>query len=145
MSDLSIDIVTVTRNDLDGLSRTLRSARFARTLADERGIALCHHVIDSSDSDITVRVESLVEREPGNCVYVFQPPSDISAAFNQGIELSQAEWVWMLNGGTNSCQTHPLLLFSRLLIRQVPSLDRSAAGHPRSSDSGLSKAAKTRL
>ena len=88
-----IDIITVTKDDLPRIAATIESTRRLRY-----GDGLRQIVIDSSGPRHRERVRQLVNGET-NVLYVWQEPSGIARAFNLGLSLSNAVWVWFLNGG----------------------------------------------
>lgn len=104
----SIDIVSVTRNDLDGIKRTLASARSVRVAAAKCGVTMRQFVVDGSGPEISEDVRRCVEGEPGDVSYHHLPPNGISAAFNFGIRQSQADWIWILNGGDEVVPDPPI-------------------------------------
>lgn len=89
-----LDIITITKDDLDGVSATLKSTRSVRKSGVTRQI-----IIDSSSDQKTHQLVEEMARREENVVYTWQEPCGISAAFNLGIDLSGAEWLWFLNGG----------------------------------------------
>src|SRR4030042_1055251 len=93
-----LDIITVTKDDLDGVTSTIKSTGKMRSAPGVR-----HIIIDSSDDGMAEKVKRFASIEQ-NIDYVWQAPSGISAAFNLGLSLSKAEWVWFLNGGD---EVHP--------------------------------------
>lgn len=88
-----IEIITVTKDDLAGLVRTIDSTRSLREDFNIKQI-----IIDSSNEEISKKNRSLVKQEK-NVTYFWQKPSGISSAFNFGINNSDAKWLWFLNGG----------------------------------------------
>ncbi|MBM2838492.1 MAG: putative glycosyl transferase [Deltaproteobacteria bacterium] len=88
-----LDIVTVTKDDLEGVANTIRSTGGLRMTDGVRQV-----IIDSSGEGIREKVKELACTEI-NVDYVWQAPSGIAPAFNKGLSLSRAEWVWFLNGG----------------------------------------------
>jgi glycosyltransferase involved in cell wall biosynthesis len=93
-----LDIITITKDDLEGVSGTIKSTELLRFRDGVRQI-----IVDSSCSEIGAKIKELVSGEK-NIDYIWQAPSGISAAFNLGLSLSKAEWVWFLNGGD---EVHP--------------------------------------
>lgn len=93
-----LDIITVTKDDFDGVTSTIKSTGKMRSAPGVR-----HIVVDSSDAGATEKVKWLASIER-NVDYIWQAPSGISAAFNLGLSMSKAEWVWFLNGGD---EVHP--------------------------------------
>ncbi|MHB1347629.1 MAG: glycosyltransferase, partial [Candidatus Humimicrobiaceae bacterium] len=88
-----LEIITITKNDITGLKRTVDSTKGIREKYNVRQL-----IIDSSDSDIKKLVSDFVLKEK-NIVYFWQEPKGISAAFNYGLKEAQGEWIWCLNGG----------------------------------------------
>jgi hypothetical protein len=87
-----LDIITVTKDDPEGVAATILSTRKLRACVGVRQI-----IVDSSNAAVQIKVQELVSGE-GNIEYIWQKPSGISAAFNLGLSLVQSEWVWFLNG-----------------------------------------------
>jgi len=113
----SVDIISVTRNNLDGIRRTVESTAKIWKIAATEGMTVTQRVIDSSDQPVASEVAELVHSRDGNYQYVFQSPSGISAAFNMGINDSTADWIWMLNGGDELLPNAPLRLLFDILQR----------------------------
>ncbi len=88
-----LDIVTVTKDDFEGIASTIRSTRILR-----EGNEVGQILVDSSGWETRQRIEELI-KDQQNIRYVWQEPSGIARAFNLGLSLSKAEWVWFLNGG----------------------------------------------
>lgn len=101
-----LNIITVTKDDYEGIIRTIKSTKILR---EEYGVKQV--IVDSSSSEVKTRIEKLL-REEKNIQYVWQKPSGISAAFNFGLSLSTEDWVWFLNGGD---EVHPKLNISLFL------------------------------
>jgi glycosyltransferase involved in cell wall biosynthesis len=93
-----LDLITVTKDDLEGVSSTIRSTRQLRENHGVRQI-----VVDSSNEETRDKLKKLLSVEQ-NIDFIWQKPAGISAAFNLGLSLSDAYWVWFLNGGD---QVHP--------------------------------------
>lgn len=107
----------MTRNDVDGIRRTLASARQVRRAAADHGIEMTQFVIDGSDLHFAQEVQELCRNETGNVCYTHLPPNGISSAFNLGIEQSKAEWVWMLNGGDEVVPDPPIATLFEIATR----------------------------
>jgi glycosyltransferase involved in cell wall biosynthesis len=90
---LLLNIITITKNDIGGLAKTIASTRFLREDYDINQV-----IIDSSDKDISNEIILFLNKEK-NVTYKWQQPSGRSSAFNFGLEQSDSEWVWFLNGG----------------------------------------------
>jgi glycosyltransferase involved in cell wall biosynthesis len=103
---LLLDIITITKDDLHGVLSTIESTRALRKLNMVR-----QFIIDGSSEQIRTQVEDAVRQEE-NVKYVWQQPLGISSAFNLGLELSEADWVWFLNSGD---MIHPEVDFATLL------------------------------
>jgi glycosyltransferase involved in cell wall biosynthesis len=101
-----LSIITVTKDDLEGIIRTIKSTKILR---EEYGIKQI--VVDSSTNEVRNNIEKLLKEEK-NIQYVWQKPSGISAAFNFGLSLSTEDWIWFLNGGD---EVHPKLNISLFL------------------------------
>ncbi|MBL8022447.1 MAG: glycosyltransferase [Leptospirales bacterium] len=88
----SLAIVTITRNDHEGLKQTLASAGVLR---EQFGVK--HIVVDGSDPGIVEQNRNVAHGS--GITYVVQTGRGISEAFNQGIALVDTEWIWCVNGG----------------------------------------------
>jgi glycosyltransferase involved in cell wall biosynthesis len=85
-----LTIVTVTKDDYNGLVNTVRSTGDLREYHNVKQI-----IIDSSTKDKDAIREFICRQK--NVDYFWQKPSGISAAFNLGLDHVQTEWVWFLN------------------------------------------------
>lgn len=101
-----LEIITVTKDDLEGFARTLDS-----TLEIRAGQSARQLVIDSSGDGVRQQVEQMCLGEP-NVDYVWSEPRGIAPAFNHGLSLAAGEWIWFLNGGDI---VHPELEIDKLL------------------------------
>ena len=88
-----LNIITVTKDDFKGFSATMSSTRKIRGNYNVDQI-----IIDSSSEENKKEVEKLCKSEI-NANYYWQEPKGISAAFNYGINVSNANWLWFINGG----------------------------------------------
>ena len=88
-----LEIITVTKNDINGLKRTIDSTKVLREKYN-----VIQLIIDSSDIDIKGLVSDFVVKEK-NMAYFWQEPKGISAAFNYGLKEAKGDWIWCLNGG----------------------------------------------
>ena len=88
-----LEIITITKNDINGLKRTVDSTKVLREKYNVRQI-----IIDSSDSDIKKLVSDFAVKGK-NIIYCWQEPKGISAAFNYGLKEAEGDWIWCLNGG----------------------------------------------
>lgn len=113
---LTLDIITITKDDADGAIATLRSAASLRARPGVRQI-----VVDSSTEPHRARVEGFAAEQHG-VVYHWQEASGISNAFNAGLASSKADWVWFLNGRD---EVHPAL-DPAFLLRLIESTSADA-------------------
>lgn len=88
-----LNIITVIKDDFKGFSATMSSTRKIRENYNVDQI-----IIDSSNEENKKEVEKLCKTEI-NANYYWQEPKGISAAFNYGINVSNANWLWFINGG----------------------------------------------
>lgn len=88
MTPLSLSLITLTRDDPAGLSRTLASAAALRNAGAE------HVVVDGSLAPL----RSSEAADGGRISVLPRPPQGIADAFNAGIAAATREWVWCLNG-----------------------------------------------
>lgn len=87
-----LNIITVTKDDLEGVEATIASTRKLRACSGVRQI-----IVDGSVEPLQRKVQELLVGEE-NVDYLWQKPNGIAHAFNQGISGSDAGWVWFLNG-----------------------------------------------
>jgi len=87
-----LDIISITRNDYDGICNTIRSSVGLR---DVQGVR--HIVIDGTETDCVQEVLKSFCYENGICFFG-APPSGIAPAFNFGLRETRGEWIWFLNG-----------------------------------------------
>jgi glycosyltransferase involved in cell wall biosynthesis len=101
-----LEIISITKDDLEGILSTVHSTRVLREQHSVKQI-----IVDSSSDTISSSLRSnLVEEK--NIEYIWQEPVGISYAFNMGLQLSNAKWLWFLNGGD---EIHPDLDTSLLI------------------------------
>jgi glycosyltransferase involved in cell wall biosynthesis len=105
-----LNIITVTKDDFDGLKRTIESTDKLRETD-----RIMQIVVDSS-SVSKEKIESFLKGKK-NLKYLWQKPSGISAAFNLGLRNSLSEWVWFLNGGDELHEDLDPALFLNILIK----------------------------
>lgn len=89
---LFLDIITITKDDLEGVSATIQSTRKLREHPGVRQI-----IVDSSGEHVQKKVQALLVNEE-NIEYYWQEPNGIAHALNHGISRSNSEWIWFLNG-----------------------------------------------
>lgn len=88
-----LNIITITKDDLEGLKRTVKSTKRIR---ESHGVEQI--IIDSSNEPLKNEIKDFLNSET-NILYFWQKPMGRSSAFNYGISFSKAEWTWFLNGG----------------------------------------------
>ncbi len=120
MGEPRLSIVTITYKDTKGLSETIDSLRALRA-GPARGFTWDHVVIDSSPEENRALLAAL-SKEGWPLVHIVTPAEGIYAAINTGLEKSQGEYLWFLNGGDRlrepSALNHVFEVFS-----QDPGLD----------------------
>jgi SAM-dependent methyltransferase len=87
-----LDIITVTKDDPSGVAATVASTRKLRTHVGVKQI-----IVDSSSELTAKEIKASLATEQ-NLTYLWQKPAGIAAAFNLGIQASNAKWAWFLNG-----------------------------------------------
>lgn len=86
-----ISIVTVVRNDRDGLRRTLESL-------DQQTYRVFEHVVvDGASTDGSL--ELLRTRKSDQMTWQSEPDSGIADAFNKGLARARGAWIQFLNAG----------------------------------------------
>jgi putative colanic acid biosynthesis glycosyltransferase len=90
---MKLDIITITKNDYDGILRTIQSTKALRYKFGVKQI-----IVDGSSGRVQKKVQHLVMQEV-NAIYRWQKPSGIASAFNFAIKKSKGDWLWFLNGG----------------------------------------------
>jgi len=88
-----LNIITVTKDDIEGLKKTIISTKKIR---EEYNIYQI--IVDSSIGENKKKVINYLQNEK-NIKYYWQEPSGIAAAFNFGLKNVESDWVWFLNGG----------------------------------------------
>lgn len=99
MKDI-LNIITVTKDDLDGVAATIQSTKRLRICSGVSQI-----IVDSSAEPVPIKIKKILIEEK-NIEYFYQNQSGIAAAFNLGIKELNAEWAWFLNGRD---EVHPSL------------------------------------
>lgn len=87
-----VTIVSVTRNDLPGIRRTLSSIR------SQKGVRIQHVVIDGASTDGTVEWLAAQDWSEGS-TFVSEPDRGIYDAMNKGAALATEDLVVFMNGG----------------------------------------------
>jgi glycosyltransferase involved in cell wall biosynthesis len=106
-----LNIITVTKDDFEGFLKTIGSTRLFRENSDVLQI-----IIDSSSGIDKEKIFDMAALEK-NILYKWQEPSGISNAFNFGLEISTADWIWFLNGGDILSEELDTKLFLNILSR----------------------------
>jgi glycosyltransferase involved in cell wall biosynthesis len=88
-----LNIITVTKDDIKGLKKTVTSTKKIR-----EEYSICQIIVDSSNSENKKKVINYLQNKK-NVKYYWQEPSGVAAAFNFGLKNAEADWVWFLNGG----------------------------------------------
>ena len=112
---MTLAIITVTRNDLHGLRRTLDSVDLQTIPPDE------HWIIDGASTDGTASYLSSLAPVPGRHL-LSEPDDGIYDAMNKGIRLASADFVWFLNSGDVCAHPGAVATVMEALKRQ-PSVD----------------------
>lgn len=89
-----LTIVTITKDDQDGVASTVRSTG---KLREHLSAGIEQVVIDSSSPKTGDEIKSLLAGE-SSVRYLWQRSSGIAAAFNLGVTEAKGEWIWFLNG-----------------------------------------------
>ncbi len=106
-----LNIITVTKDDIKGLKKTITSTKKIR---EEYNI--CQIIVDSSTGKNKKRVINYLQNKK-NIKYYWQEPSGIATAFNFGLKKIEAGWVWFLNGGDEIHNSLDVGVFLNLLSR----------------------------
>lgn len=110
-----LSIITITKNDSEGLFRTALSLESFFQLEEVEWI-----LIDSSTPEIQQLNQNRWASIPEAHYYVTSPEG-IAAAFNEGLQHASGKWVWYLNGG--DCFKSPLEASMVLKLLQFSSAD----------------------
>ena len=86
-------VVTLCKNDAEGLARTLESTRKIRRLD-----SIVQYVVDSSAEESRDAVRHLAEGQD-RVIYEWQTPEGTAIAFNRTLSKIRSKWVWFLNSG----------------------------------------------
>ena len=88
-----LNIITVTKDDLEGLKKTIASTASLRQNPE-----VLQTVVDSSGLEVQKGIKEHIKNEK-NIRYLWQPSAGVSSAFNMGLKNTVSKWVWFLNGG----------------------------------------------
>ena len=90
---MKLSIITINRNNLLGLEKTMRSVAF-QTYKDFEYV-----VVDGASTDGSVEVIKRLEPEFANMKWVSEPDSGIYNAMNKGIRMASGDYFQILNSG----------------------------------------------
>ena len=95
MGNKKLSIITINRNNADGLRKTMESV-FAQTCKEFEYI-----VVDGASTDGSVEVikEHVNQCMMSNVLWVSEPDSGIYNAMNKGLKMAHGEYALMLNSG----------------------------------------------
>lgn len=104
MSNCLVSIVTISKNNYPGLSKTLESVK------EQDYQEIQHIIIDGDSNDGT---KELLNSHSHSKMYIYfsEPDNGISDAFNKGLEKSNGDLIFFLNAGD--------VLFSHTVISEV--------------------------
>ena len=88
---MTLSIVTVTRNNLEGLKKTYDS------IANQTTQAFEWVVIDGDSTDGTPEFVKSVSRQPD--IYIHEKDSGIYNAMNKGIKIARGDYLLFMNAG----------------------------------------------
>jgi len=91
---MKLTLISITKDDPEGIRRTLDSTEPLRVLPGVEQI-----IVDSTPDPVAQKNLETEVKGRSQCRLFWMKPSGISAAFNKGVELAQGEWVWFINGG----------------------------------------------
>lgn len=106
-----LSIITITKNDNEGLKRTIGSTRLLRMEWDH-----IEQIIVDGSSEETASLNELLCANESQVRYYKRQANGISDAFNFGIQMAKFKWCWFLNGGDQLIETMDLSLFRSLLV-----------------------------
>ena len=110
LKEFDISIITVNKDNSEGLKRTLASAQKQRVKYREI------LVVDASNEpeESYARVLTLgLERSK----FIRQASKGIYPAMNEGLELASGEWVWFMNAGDEFADDQSIASVSRVIAR----------------------------
>ena len=138
---MRLSIITINRNNAEGLRKTLLSVN-AQSASDFE-----HIVIDGNSSDNSVQVIAQCASDRIDRSWISEPDSGIYNAMNKGVRMARGEYIQILNSG--DCHASPEVvtrMLDALRERQYPNIlyanmlkvfpdghsrrDRSFAGKP---------------
>lgn len=106
-----LTIITVTKDDLVGVIRTIKSTEKIRFSSQISQI-----IIDSSNPNNHQQLKQNIKDKTNITIY-YQAPQGIAKAFNYGINIASDGWLWFLNGGDEIHPNFDLDLFYKILSK----------------------------
>lgn len=138
---MRLSIITINRNNAEGLRRTLQSVN-AQNASDFE-----HIVVDGASTDESVQVIRQCETDAISRSWISEPDTGIYNAMNKGIRMAKGEYIQILNSG--DCLASPYVverMLTELQNKKYPNIlygnmikvfpnghtrrDRSFAGKP---------------
>lgn len=113
---MKLSIITINRNNAEGLKRTLDSVKSQECQEFE------HIIIDGASTDDSVKIIESYVRDVScmkyNVLWVSEPDKGIYEAMNKGVRMAHGEYTLMLNSGD-------YLVDERVIERIMPELDET--------------------
>lgn len=100
MYENCLNIITICKDDIDGLTATVNSTHSLRN-----GYNVRQTVVFSSSGDGDATIDYLADNNSNLSIH-YQAPAGIAAAFNYGLSQASSDWVWFLN---SKDEVHPSL------------------------------------
>lgn len=107
---MKLSIITINRNNADGLKRTLDS------VASQTNKEFEHIIVDGASTDGSVEVIKEYVQRVRSVIWTSEPDSGIYDAMNKGLKMCHGEYVQMLNSGDFFIDEH-------VIERILPELD----------------------
>ena len=104
MDNKKISIITINKNDFQGLQKTIKSIIVQKKIYELI-------VIDGKSSDKSLNFIRKYQKKITN--FISEKDTNISDAFNKGIKLSTSEWILFLNSGDYFYNKDVLALIER--------------------------------
>jgi len=112
---MSLAIITITRNDLNGLRNTIASIDEQSIRPDE------HWIIDGASTDGTADYLSSLPSIPGRRL-LSERDEGIYDAMNKGVALASTDFIWFLNSG-DVCAAPDVVATVITALKHQPELD----------------------
>lgn len=104
MNNCQVSIVTISKNNYQGLQKTLQSVK-------EQDYQIIEHIIIDGDSDDGSKEFLDSYTHSKNYIYLSELDNGISSAFNKGLQKSNGDLIFFLNSGD--------VFFSKTVISEV--------------------------